>query len=177
MSDSKNTKNDPRLVRMPDAVFNALGTAVALENRGEFINNRFASGSEGMIAGKMFEEKAGDYASLIASYYNDHFWHFVDINSSDTLYIYPQNDILYELSHDYVVDNKTFGVLCTIASLDRCSVAPNTEKLTTNAFHFQRERLELAIFALTSHLLSVEKDEQLRADIVKFQETINYYAS
>lgn len=183
MNNTKTTRkvgsdDDRRIVRMPDEVFSLLGTAVTLNERGDFINNCFAKEAEGMILGKAFEETANKYASLINSGYQDDFWHFVDIKDSNTLYIYPQkNDVIFELSHGYAVDNKTFGVLCTIASLDRCAVLPDIKKLTANSFSFKRERLELAIFRLTEHLLSVEQSEKNREAIIDFQETINYYGS
>lgn len=182
----KMTAATSTVITMPDRFFNLFGTGIDLPNRGIFIDSLFAvSGSGKRTKGlpcysTTFVGNTRAYAYQKNEFDINEFWHFVSVRQGESIYMYPKNeDISYKLGDGLRLDNKTLGLLCSIASLKRsakqATVAADHEAAAM--FKAKLDALLLTIFEISDHLLQIERDESNKAALIAFQNVVRSYTA
>lgn len=169
---------------MPDRFFNLFGTGIDLPNRGDYIDSLFAvSGSakgSGAVYSTTFVRNARAYAYQKNEYDINEFWHFVSVRQDESIYMYPKNeDVSYKLGDGLRLDNKTLGLLCSIASLKRSAKQATVaaDHAAASMFKAKLDALLLTIFETSDHLLQIERDESNKAAFIAFQNVVRSHAA
>ena len=142
-----------------------------------FLTEQLGGGSTGFMHATEFERHTHAYARELSDDYKSEKWTLVSIPDDLSFFSYPSNDgEFYELDRSMRIDNKIFGLLCSIVGLENAADRPSSERAIANLFHFKYEKLEHKAFDAIDHLLETQTELAELMSLTWLRELISYYA-
>lgn len=172
------TATGQRILRMPDSFQKLFMEVITTEaEHRDFLTEQLGDGSMGFMNSAEFQSNTHTYARSLSSDYKSERWECSGTNNREAFFIYPSGeDTLYELDSSMKVDNKIFGLLCSIVGLEEGTDRPNSEKGISNLFQLKYEQLEIGAHEAINHLLDTESELDELMALTWLKELISYYA-
>jgi hypothetical protein len=159
-------------ISMPALFANAFCQKIEACDTYTFIDSQFGGTADAEVHNGEFERRTFEYARNACDDYEGGKWERQSVLDKAAFFVCPvDSEATYEIG-DYVVDNKTFGLICSLIGLDEASCRPAGQQAVADIFYNQSQALIESIVAVFESLETSELSDADRAELLSFQTLI-----
>lgn len=170
-----NTNTQP-VISMPAIFASAFCQKLEAWDTHKFIDSQFGGTADAEVHNSEFEHRTFQYARNASDDYEAGKWERFAMLNKTAFFVCPaDSEKVYDIG-DYVVDEKTFGLVCSLIGLDEATSRPVEQQAVADIFYSQSQALIKSIVKTFESLESIKLSESDRIELLNYQALISEYA-
>ena len=167
--------NTQTVISMPALFTTAFCQRVESCDTHSFLDSQFGGTADAEVHNGEFARRTFEYARKASDSYEGGTWHRFKMLDNTGFFMCPaDSEATYDIG-DYVVDNKTFGLICSLIGLDEATSRPASQQAEADIFYNQSHALISSIVDVFESLETPELSDADRAALLSFQAVISEY--